>query len=48
LNAQDLQKFWDVDHEFIAADINDRLISGRGVRGVVDPKLAEDIQQLNK
>jgi formylglycine-generating enzyme required for sulfatase activity len=48
LSAQDLQKFWDVDHEFIAADINDRLISGRGVRSVVDPELADDIQQLNK
>ena len=35
-------RWWDADIESIRADADDRILQGRGARGLVDPKLPED------
>ena len=45
LNAEDMKKFWDVDHEYIELDVQTRLDEGRGINTVVDPSLAKDIEK---
>ena len=37
----DRSRWWDADIESIRADADDRILQGRGARGLVDPKLPE-------
>lgn len=43
-----MTRFWEVDHEDIEFDVNSRIKRGRGIKSVVDPSLAEEIEQANK
>jgi sulfatase modifying factor 1 len=38
------RRFWEADIESIRADASDRLLQGRGARGIVDPKLSEALE----
>jgi sulfatase modifying factor 1 len=38
------RRFWEADIESIRADASDRLLQGRGARGIVDPKLPEALE----
>jgi formylglycine-generating enzyme required for sulfatase activity len=42
--AAEQRKWWNADLESIAADVADRLSQGRGARGLVDPKLPDDVR----
>ncbi|MFN3193326.1 MAG: formylglycine-generating enzyme family protein [Aureliella sp.] len=44
LDAELVQKFWDIDNEDIQMDVDMRLDEGRGVLTPVDPSLAEAIK----
>ena len=45
LDAEDVKKFWETDHEYIEMDVRARLDEGRGVSTVVDQDLAKDIEK---
>jgi sulfatase modifying factor 1 len=47
LSADEMKKFWEVDHEDIQLDVEIRLEEGRGAIGITDKTLPEDIQKLN-
>jgi hypothetical protein len=38
------QRWWDADIESIRADAADRLLQGRGARGIVSPTLPADLK----
>lgn len=40
----DQRRFWEADIESIRADASDRLLQGRGARGIVDPTLPEAVK----
>ncbi len=44
LESEVMKKFWEIDHEFIRADVDDRLRTGRGISSVVDSKLPSDLE----
>ena len=46
--AAEQRTWWNADLESIAADVADRLSQGRGSRGLVDPKLPEDVRSTKK
>jgi len=39
------RRFWEADTDSIRADASDRLLQGRGARGIVDPKLPEALEE---
>ena len=41
-----LKKYWEIDHDDILFDVEDRLEEGRGVRENVSPQLQQAIQQV--
>ncbi len=41
-------KYWEADLTDITEDANDRLHQGRGAKGIVDPKLPDDIKRLEQ
>lgn len=43
-----IAKFWDIDNEDIAFDVQMRLDGGRGAKAAVDPSLAAEIEAANK
>jgi hypothetical protein len=43
-----IAKFWEIDNEDIEFNVETRLVDGRGAIGVVDPKLADEIEKANK
>jgi formylglycine-generating enzyme required for sulfatase activity len=45
LDAENMKKFWEYDHEYIEMDVRARLDEGRGVSTVVDQELAKDIEK---
>lgn len=45
LDAEEMKKFWEYDHEYIEMDVRARLDEGRGVSTVVDQELANDIEK---
>jgi len=45
IDAEDMKKFWETDHEYIEMDVRARLDEGRGVITVVDQELAKDIEK---
>ena len=45
LKAEQIEKFWEYDHEYIELDVQARLDEGRGISTVVDPELAKDIEK---
>ena len=46
--AAEQRTWWNADLESISADVADRLSQGRGSRGLVDPKLPEDVRSSKK
>lgn len=48
LDSELVSKFWELDHEYIEEDVSSRLNEGRGIRGVVDPQLADEIKSLEQ
>jgi hypothetical protein len=46
--AAEQRKWWNADLECIAADVADRLREGKGSRGLVDPKMPEDVRRARK
>lgn len=47
IDADLVQKFWDIDNEDIELDVQMRIDEGRGVLTPVDPELAEAIKDAN-
>ena len=45
IDAENMKKFWETDHEYIEMDVRARLDEGRGVSTVVDQDLAKDIEK---
>lgn len=45
IDAENMKKFWETDHEYIEMDVRARLDEGRGVSTVVDQGLAKDIEK---
>lgn len=45
LDAEDMKKFWETDHEYIEMDVRARLDEGRGAITIVDQDLAKDIEK---
>lgn len=45
IDAENMKKFWETDHEYIEMDVRARLDEGRGVSTVVDQALAKDIEE---
>ena len=45
IDAENMKKFWETDHEYIEMDVHTRLDEGRGVSTVVDQDLAKDIEK---
>ena len=43
-----IAKFWEIDHQYLEEDVTSRLKEGRGIRSVVDPGLARDIEQSKR
>ena len=48
LDSEVMSKFWEIDHEDIEFDVDSRISRGRGIRTVVDPELAKDIESSRK
>lgn len=48
LSDERIKKFWEIDSEDIDFDVTSRIVDGRGVMGLVDPKLPEAIEKLKK
>jgi formylglycine-generating enzyme len=48
LDPKDIQKFWEIDHEFIEQDVQARLDEGRGVLSNVDPGLSKEIARIKQ
>jgi formylglycine-generating enzyme len=46
LDEPTIQKFYEIDDEDIQLSVDIRLEEGRGVRGLVDPELAEEIRKF--
>lgn len=44
LSDELIEKFWEIDHQYLAEDVESRLREGRGIISNVDPGLAQDIQ----
>ena len=47
LSAEEMTKFWEIDHEDIQLDVEIRMEEGRGAMGVADKTLPEDVRKLN-
>ena len=45
--AAERNRYWDPDCDEVRDDVEDRLNDGRGVRGLVDPKLPQAIEKLD-
>ena len=45
LDAEQVKKFWEYDHEYIELDVQARLDEGRGISTVVDKELAKEIEK---
>lgn len=45
LDEDTIQKFWEIDHQYLEEDVTSRLQEGRGIRSNVDPSLADDIRE---
>ncbi len=45
LDAEQVSKFWEYDHEYIELDVQARLDEGRGISTVVDKELAKEIEK---
>jgi len=43
IDADELKRFWEYDHEYIELDVQARLDEGRGISTAVDPSLAAEI-----
>ncbi|HAC91478.1 MAG TPA: transcriptional regulator [Planctomycetaceae bacterium] len=44
LSDELMEKFWEIDHQYLAEDVESRLREGRGIVSNVDPGLAQDIK----
>jgi formylglycine-generating enzyme len=45
IDGKTLEKFWEIDHQFIREDVEDRLRTGRGIKSVVEQTLATEIEE---
>ena len=48
VHGDDRSKYWDADSSMIKTAVDIRVINGRGVYGLVDQELAEEIAEANK
>lgn len=46
VSREQMEKFWEIDHEYVQMDVDNRLEEGRGVLGYVDPDLPQAIRDL--
>ncbi len=44
----EMAKYWEADTEDVKADVENRLLEGRGALGVADPSLPEAVKQLSE
>lgn len=48
LSAEDMKKYWEIDNEDIKLDVDIRVQEGRGVYGISDPSLAEELKKASE
>jgi formylglycine-generating enzyme required for sulfatase activity len=48
LSAEEMKKYWEIDNEDIKLDVDIRVQEGRGVYGISDPSLAEELKKASE
>jgi ribosome-binding protein aMBF1 (putative translation factor) len=43
-----MKKYWEIDNEDIKLDVDIRVQEGRGVYGISDPSLAEELKKASE